>query len=69
MELSFIPEDMDWICEPCGVALVPVKVELTYLGSSFHVQLPGCPKCGRVMIEEELAEGRITEVEKLLEDK
>ncbi|NLW80120.1 MAG: DNA-binding protein, partial [Desulfovibrionales bacterium] len=45
------------------------KVELTYLGNAFHVELPVCPRCGAVYIYEELALGRIREVEQLLEDK
>ncbi len=69
MELRFLPEDMDWTCQPCGQTLVPGKVEISYLGSLFQVELPVCPKCGRVMITEELATGRMLEVEQLLEDK
>ena len=69
MELRFIPDDMNWHCQPCGVALVPRKVEITYLNASFQVELPVCPVCGEIMIEEELACGRMREVEQLLEDK
>lgn len=69
MSLKFLPEDMNWICEPCGVRLECGKVELDYMGNAFHVELPVCPKCGAVFIYEELALGRILEVEQLLEDK
>jgi hypothetical protein len=69
MNLSFLPEDMDWICNPCGEKLQPGMVELHYLGNVFNVQLPVCPKCSAVLIFEELAVGRIVEVEQLLEDK
>ncbi len=69
MELKFIPDDMAWHCRPCGVALVAGKVELSYLNSVFQVELPVCPQCGRIMIEEDLALGRMLEVEQLLEDK
>ncbi|WP_028576088.1 DVU_1557 family redox protein [Desulfomicrobium escambiense] len=69
MSLVFMPEDMDWVCEPCGERLQSGKVELDYLGNAFHVELPVCPKCGAVYIYEELALGRIHEVEQLLEDK
>jgi hypothetical protein len=51
------------------VALVPATVELEYLGSVFSVELPACPQCGTVMIAEDLATGRMFEVEQLLEDK
>lgn len=69
MNLSFLPEDMDWTCQPCGVKLVPQISELTYLGNSFKVELPCCPKCGATLISEELALGKMFEVEQLLEDK
>jgi hypothetical protein len=35
----------------------------------FPVDLPKCPKCGQVLITEDLALGKMAEVEKLLEDK
>ncbi len=69
MSLSFLPPDMNWICGPCGVALQPGMVELTYMDNVFKVELPVCPKCSSVLIFEELALGRILEVEQLLEDK
>ncbi len=69
MDLRFIPDDMNWSCQPCGVPLEARKVEITYLNASFRVELPVCPKCGRIMVEEDLATGRMFEVEQLLEDK
>ncbi len=69
MSMRFLPEDMDWICQPCGQLLQPASVGLSYLGSVFAVELPVCPRCGAVLISEELATGRMLEVEKLLEDK
>lgn len=69
MSMSFLPEDMDWYCQPCGLKLQPATVELRYLGSVFSVELPACPRCGAVLISEELACGRMLEVEQLLEDK
>ncbi len=69
MSLTFLPQDMNWICEPCGAALEPGKVELDYLGNTFQVELPVCPKCGAVYVYEALARGRVLEVEQLLEDK
>jgi hypothetical protein len=33
------------------------------------VELPVCPKCGFVYLYEDLAMGRVLEVEQLLEDK
>lgn len=69
MSLSFLPQDMNWVCGACRVALQPGPVELHYLGSVFTVELPVCPSCSRVMIMEDLACGRMLEVEQLLEDK
>ena len=69
MKLSFLPEDMNWTCEPCGEKLQPGVVELRYVGNVFKVELPVCPKCLQVLIPEELALGRMLEVEQLLEDK
>ena len=69
MSLRFLPQDMNWICRPCREPLQPGMVELHYMGNVFTVELPVCPKCGAVLIAEELALGRMLEVEQLLEDK
>jgi predicted RNA-binding Zn-ribbon protein involved in translation (DUF1610 family) len=61
--------DDQWSCRTCGIPLKKQKVVLTYLGHSFSHELPQCPQCGKVMITGELAEGKITEVETMLEDK
>jgi ribosomal protein S27AE len=58
-----------WSCGKCGQHLQPVSVNIEYMGSSFFVELPGCPTCGTILIDSELALGRMLEVEKLLEDK
>jgi len=59
----------DWVCVDCGVPLAPGKVDISYLGNSFPVELLKCPNCGMVLIPEELALGKMAEVEKALEDK
>lgn len=69
MNLSFLPDDMDWNCAPCKTRMKPGVVELQYQNNSFKVELPVCPSCHAVLIPEELAMGRMLEVEKLLEDK
>jgi len=51
------------------VPLEPGRVDIAYLGSSFPVELLRCPQCGLVLIPEELALGKMAEVEKALEDK
>lgn len=69
MNLSFLPEDMNWSCDLCGVKLEPGMVKLQYGGAEFNVELPVCPKCSKVLIPEDLAIGKMFEVEQLLEDK
>ena len=69
MKLSFLPSDMNWTCAPCGEPLQPGMVDLHYMENVFKVELPICPKCGAVLISEELALGKMLEVEQLLEDK
>ncbi|CCO22723.1 DVU_1557 family redox protein [Maridesulfovibrio hydrothermalis] len=68
--LKVLDEDFSsWKCSACGKALSPKPVELEYLGSRFNVELPACPECGLILIPEELALGKMAEVERLLEDK
>ena len=57
------------ICHLCQVALEEKKTYFTYLGHSFFADILRCPECGEVYIPEELAKGRILEVEMELEDK
>jgi predicted RNA-binding Zn-ribbon protein involved in translation (DUF1610 family) len=58
-----------WKCGKCGAELVLKKTVLKYLGHTVSHEVPACPKCGKVYIPQELAEGRMCEVEQLLEDK
>ncbi len=58
-----------WRCQTCDEELRPGPVDITYMSSSFKVDLPTCPKCGLVFIPPGLALGKMLEVEKLLEDK
>jgi len=57
------------LCAKCNVALARGKVTVSYLGSSFPVELPRCPSCGQVYVPEDLALGKMLQVEKALEDK
>ena len=59
----------EMVCNKCGIPLTTGTVTLSYLGSSFPVNLPKCERCGLVYIPEELALGRMLQVEKSLEDK
>ncbi len=56
-------------CLKCGIPMEPGKVAVSYMGSSFPVDLLKCKKCGLVLITEDLALGKMLEVEKTLEDK
>jgi hypothetical protein len=57
------------ICLQCDLPLEMGKVNVAYLGSMFPVNLLRCPKCGQTFIPEDLALGKMAEVEKILEDK
>jgi hypothetical protein len=59
----------NWICARCQAALVIKKVDVSYLGSSFPVDMAVCPQCGQIFVPEALALGKMAEVEKTLEDK
>ncbi len=62
-------EAAGWECARCGVPLQVAKVKVAYLDTEQPVDLARCPHCGTVMVPEELALGRMLEVEQLLEDK
>jgi NAD-dependent SIR2 family protein deacetylase len=64
-----IPEATEWKCNKCAVSLEMRKVEVAYRGCKYPVELPQCPVCGIVFISEQLAVGRMAQIEKLLEDK
>ncbi|MCL2790158.1 MAG: DNA-binding protein [Desulfobulbus sp.] len=69
MSPNYTPDDGDWICEACACPLEQQKVQVFYLESAFDVSLPACPRCKRILIPKSLAEGKMLEVEALLEDK
>ncbi len=58
-----------WICDKCQEQLENRKVKVAYLDGNFEVELMQCPKCKQVLILEDLAIGKMLEVEKGLEDK
>ncbi|MBP2645482.1 MAG: hypothetical protein H6Q75_922 [Firmicutes bacterium] len=57
------------VCVKCGIYLTPGKVTLSYMGSTFPVELYKCAQCGLVYIPEDLARGKMQQVEESLEDK
>lgn len=60
---------MEVLCCKCRKQLVEKPVKFTYLGREFRHTVPCCPKCGQVLITEEMARGKMAEVEMLLEGK
>ncbi len=61
--------DLEWMCESCGCHLVAGPATVEYLGNEFTTDLAKCPKCSLVLISEEIAMGKMAEVEQILEDK
>jgi hypothetical protein len=61
--------DRTWRCAKCDCDLTSRNVIFTYLGMSFSHEALCCPRCRRVFIPKSLAEGRMAEVEKIMEDK
>ncbi|MGI6404672.1 MAG: DVU_1557 family redox protein [Oscillospiraceae bacterium] len=58
-----------FICYRCDKTMQPAKTSFTYMGLYFHAEVPRCPQCGQVYISEELARGKMAEVEMQLEEK
>jgi hypothetical protein len=61
--------ETDWLCMRCSLPLEIGKVNVGYLGTMFPVDLLRCSRCGQVYVPEDLAMGKMAEVEQLLEDK
>jgi hypothetical protein len=57
------------LCAKSGEPLVLLETKFSYLGHDFTHAAPQCPSCGLAYISEELATGKIAEVEAMLEDK
>lgn len=57
------------ICGRCQVPLAAARTKLTYQGVNFEAELPRCPRCGQVFVPEELALGKMHQLEISLEDK
>lgn len=58
-----------WKCGKCGGELQLGLVKASYLGNDFEVEELKCLNCGLVLIDEDLALGKMFEVEQSLEDK
>jgi len=57
------------MCARCNAPLEKTETKFDYLGHKFTHRAPKCPVCGMVYVPEELAAGRMAEVETMLEDK
>ncbi|MEG1929648.1 MAG: hypothetical protein RR131_00775 [Anaerovorax sp.] len=57
------------ICYKCHVEMEPMEAQFSYLDRIFRHKVLRCPQCGQVFIPEELATGRMHEVESALEEK
>jgi len=68
-ETALEPADLQWQCAACQCQLEAGPVTVSYMGNDFTVMLPRCPGCGQVLISETLAQGKMAEVERILEDK
>ena len=62
-------DDAPVFCRRCKLQMVPEQTFFDYIGHNFHTDLMRCPKCGEVYIPEKLVKGRMSEVERELEDK
>ena len=58
-----------FVCAKHQVPLEPGKVDMTYQGHTFPVDMLCCPVCGLTLIPEELVRGSMLEVEQTLEEK
>ena len=61
--------NVQMLCGRCNLGLVKSKVKLMYLNMKFEEDLYKCPKCGQVFVPEQLATGKILDVEMALEEK
>ena len=57
------------VCDRCQVPLARARTKLTYQGVNFEAELPRCPGCGQTFVPEDLAQGKMHELEITLEDK
>lgn len=57
------------ICDKCQVEMEELEAQFTYLKRSFRHKVERCPKCGQVCLSEEIVDGRMSEVEALVEEK
>ncbi len=62
-------EKQTLICNKCKVEMEDSEVQFGYLNHFFRHKVQRCPECGQVYLPEELVNGRMSEVEIVLEEK
>jgi RNase P subunit RPR2 len=62
-------EEKKIICRKCNLALEPKEITFRYMGFHFNHTLPACPACGQVYLSEDVVNGKVKEIELLLEEK
>ncbi len=62
-------ENKKLICSRCCVDFKIYKANFSYLDHSFNTEVMRCPSCGQVYIPEDLAKGKMMQVEVSIEDK
>lgn len=58
-----------WLCHRCQQPVEVQKVRLEYRKTIFAMSMPACAGCGKILVDEELALGKMCEAEQALEDK
>lgn len=57
------------ICDKCNIEMQELDAQFSYLGKSFRHKVHRCPECGQVCLSEDLVNGRMKDVESMMEDK
>lgn len=57
------------MCHRCKVEMKDIEVQFNYLNRNFRYKVPRCPECGQVSLPEELVEGKMADVEAMIEEK
>ena len=57
------------ICDKCNVEMQEMDANFSYLDRTFRHKVLRCPQCGQVSLSEDLVNGRMSEVEALIEEK
>ena len=64
-----VADESNLICLKCNCALEYENTNLYYLGHRVSDKFLRCPKCKQIYIPEDIATGKMAEVEESLEDK